>query len=341
LKKLVAERLPARLAREFARATPVSLRLDKSLPFARWREIGQQLCAMERGVQWWIGDWWAFGSQTYGERAQAAASGIFGRSFGGLKNLGSTARAFGRSRRRDLLSFTHHAEVAALEPAQADALLEEAERKGFSTRDLRDRVDAIKRGDHLARIEAISLGNGPLPTGRRFPVIYADPPWRYDNAPAGDPRLAVENHYPTKTLDEICALQVATIAANDAILFLWTTAPMLPVALQVITAWGFEYKTCMIWVKDKVGLGYHVRGQHELLLIAKRGDMPTPLSGTQPPSVVVFAERGEHSVKPERFYEIIEGLYPGVGKIELYARSPREGWAAWGNQVSRLRAAES
>jgi N6-adenosine-specific RNA methylase IME4 len=340
--------LPARLARELVKASPLALRLRKDLPFGLWKEIGQQICAIERGVQWRLGDWWGFGNAAYGERAKAAAAnGIFGHSFQSLMIYGSVCRAFPETFRRLKVPFAHHLEVAALrrkDEAQADALLDEAEGRGLRVLDLRARVDAVRHHDRLAENEKNSLGNGPLLTGRRFPVIYADPPWRYENA---DPRLAAENHYSTMSLDEICALQldeglpVKAVAHRNAILYLWVTNQMLPDGFKVIDAWGFEYWTNMVWVKDRPGMGHYTRGQHELLLIAKRGNIPAPLNGTQPSSViesVIEAPRRKHSEKPKIVYELIDGLYPGVGKIELFARraAPRAGWVFWGNQANRL-----
>jgi N6-adenosine-specific RNA methylase IME4 len=175
--------------------------------------------------------------------------------------------------------------------------------------------------------------SGPLPSDRRYSVIYADPPWHFEvyNEDSGAERAA-GNHYPTLPLEEICALQVRELAAVDAVLFLWTTLPHLEEAFRVIAAWGFQYKTNLAWVKDKIGRGYFVRNQHELLVVATRGDIPAPLPANRPPSVI-NAPRREHSRKPDEAYELIERIYSELPKIELFARSAREGWAAWGNQV--------
>ena len=100
----------------------VSLDLPATLSFEDWSRTGEMLGVMECGVAWWIGDWWAFGQHAYGDRARAAAKGIFGRSFGTLRNLGSVARRFDTSRRRDVLPWKHHAEVAGLVPEKADEL---------------------------------------------------------------------------------------------------------------------------------------------------------------------------------------------------------------------------
>ena len=142
---------------------------------------------------------------------------------------------------------------------------------------------------------------------------------------------AIEAHYPTMPLEDICALPVQEIACDDAVLYLWATAPKLVEAMSVIEAWGFEYRTNMVWDKEIIGMGYWARSQHELLLIAKRGEIPPPAAGTQPPSVY-RERRGEHSAKPAYYYEMIEAAYPGLRKIELFCRTPRAGWAVHGNQ---------
>ena len=109
----------------------------------------------------------------------------------------------------------------------------------------------------------------------KFSVLYADPPWRYEHPPMGGSR-AIEKQYPTLTLEEICALPIGEKANQDSVLFLWATSPKLPGRVQVIQRWGFNYRTSTVWVKDRIGTGYYVRGKHELLLIAKRGKAPLP-----------------------------------------------------------------
>jgi len=191
-----------------------------------------------------------------------------------------------------------------------------------------------RRVERIARMVEISNANAPLPQDRKYPIILADPPWRFevyeretglDNAP--------EAHYPTMELAEICSLPIGKLATPDAVLFMWTTAPHLQQAFEVLAAWGFVYCTHFAWVKDRPALGYWVRNQHELLLIAKRGDPPTPKGGDRPSSVI-NAPRREHSRKPDEVYELIERMYPELPKIELFARGTRNGWHAWGNEVA-------
>jgi N6-adenosine-specific RNA methylase IME4 len=165
----------------------------------------------------------------------------------------------------------------------------------------------------------------PMPEGI-YNVIYADPPWEYNIMTRGAPN----EHYETMHDQDVYNLKIP--ASENAILFLWATNPKLPEALKVIEAWGFEYKTNMVWVKNGLGIGYYVRGNHELLLIAKRGNIPPPMEANRPPSTIV-ADTTEHSKKPEQVYSIIEQMYP-VGKyLELFARNTRPNWTSWGNEV--------
>lgn len=170
--------------------------------------------------------------------------------------------------------------------------------------------------------------------GGRYPVLLADPPWRYSQVV---PSRAVERHYPTMALDDIKALGARADwpAADDAVLLLWATSPKLGEALEVLAAWGFEYVTCAVWVKDKVGLGYHFRQRHELLLVGRRGQLAAPEPWARPDSVI-DAPRGEHSAKPELVYGLIERMYPDLPKVELFARGDRPGWAAWGHRVQEV-----
>jgi N6-adenosine-specific RNA methylase IME4 len=169
----------------------------------------------------------------------------------------------------------------------------------------------------------------PLPNGK-WQVLLADPPWQYDFSRS--PSRDIENQYPTMPSEAIAALPVSEIAADDCVLFLWVPSPKLPQGLSVMVGWGFDYKTCMVWIKDRIGMGYYARQQHELLLIGARGQLGLPPTDSRPPSVIL-AERTNHSSKPPAVYELIESMYPAATKAELFARMPRPGWMAWGDQV--------
>jgi N6-adenosine-specific RNA methylase IME4/ParB-like chromosome segregation protein Spo0J len=235
---------------------------------------------------------------------------------------------------RGQVSVSAAADIASETPEQQREIVARGEREILeAAKQIRGSRAEAKRNERIARIAAISNANAPLPQERKYPIILADPPWKFEvyDAESGLDHAA-DAHYPTMELADICKLPIAEIATPDAVLFMWTTAPHLPEAFEVLAAWGFGYCTHFAWVKDKVGLGYWIRNQHELLLIAKRGDPPTPKPGDRPPSVI-SAPRREHSRKPDEAYELIERMYSELPKIELFARHARPGWAAWGNQA--------
>lgn len=180
-----------------------------------------------------------------------------------------------------------------------------------------------------------------------FPILYADPPWQqeaWSDETGQDKGLM----YPAMTLDDIKALCAGerSPATRDAVLFLWVTMNRLDDGIEVLRAWGFDYVTGFCWDKEVIGMGRWVRDRHEILLIGKRGDFPSPLEGTQ--SASVYAERkGPHSRKPVWFAAEIERLYPDMRKLELFQRkeSLAEGdprltgrWSFWGFESAEVAA---
>ncbi len=163
--------------------------------------------------------------------------------------------------------------------------------------------------------------------GGLFEIVYADPPWRYDN---GTPGREIENHYPTMSIEEICAITVPS--AKDAILYLWATAPLLVEALEVVKAWGFRYKTQAVWDKVIVGMGFWFRGQHEILIVGARGNVSTPPQSLRISSVI-RCPRGSHSSKPDYVRDKIATWYPSARKLEMFSRLHHAGWTSLGNQV--------
>lgn len=178
---------------------------------------------------------------------------------------------------------------------------------------------------------------------RRFGVIVADPEWRFEpwSRTTGMDRAA-ENHYPTSATEVIAARDVPSISADDCVLGLWTTVPMLRHGFVVMEAWGFDYKTHWAWAKDRIGPGYWNRNKHDIFLFGTRGNVPCPAPGEQWDSLLEAPRRG-HSEKPELFLEMMECYFPNLPKIELNRRGPaRPGWSCWGNEAvqppTRLRA---
>lgn len=230
--------------------------------------------------------------------------------------------------------------LAAIPSKKFDAAVAKMQRVAVATvtgnklvlKEARAERTAEKQQKRAQREVHLAARQTALPE-RRFGVILADPEWRFEprSRETGLDRAA-DNHYPTSELHDIKARDVASIAADDCVLFLWATAPMLPQAVDVMAAWGFEYKTHFVWAKDKIGTGYWNRNQHELLLVGTRGNVPAPAPGKQWSSVIEAA-LGAHSEKPVAAYELIEAYFPNLPKIELNARRQRDGWDAWGNEA--------
>jgi N6-adenosine-specific RNA methylase IME4 len=177
----------------------------------------------------------------------------------------------------------------------------------------------------------------PLPEGS-FSTILADPPWRFMNRTG---KVAPEHHrlgrYDTMTVEQIKALPVATVAAERAHCYLWVPNALLLEGLEVLKAWGFTYKTNLVWHKvrkdggsDGRGVGFYFRNVTELVLFGVRGSMRTLAPGRRQTNLLATRKR-EHSRKPDELYDVIEACSPGPF-LELFARYPREGWASWGDE---------
>jgi N6-adenosine-specific RNA methylase IME4 len=159
----------------------------------------------------------------------------------------------------------------------------------------------------------------------RYRTIMADPPW--DVQQRGN-RGAVQ-HYPLMSTAAICALPVAKLAAPDAHLWLWVTNGTLGAGQEVMTAWGFSYRSCLTWIKPRLGLGNYLRNQTEHLLLGVRGRAPIQFRAQ---GSWFYAPVQDHSHKPEEQYAIIERCSRGP-YLELFARRPQSGWHVWGNEV--------
>lgn len=180
-----------------------------------------------------------------------------------------------------------------------------------------------------------ALGNALLALPqKKYGVIYADPEWHFEVWSSCGLTRGAENHYLTSPLEVIKSRDVPSISAPDCALLLWATQPMLHYALEVLTAWQFEYKSHFVWAKDRIGTGYWSRNKHEILLLGTKGEIPCPAPGDQWDSLIEAPRRG-HSEKPELFAELIEAYWPHIPKIELNRRGPpRPGWDAWGFEAN-------
>jgi len=301
-----------------------------------WLNYGEILKRVDEAKQWAIGDWLVDGKQHYGDGLYQEAERVLGIDTNYLMRFKRIAQTFEISKRLLNLSFGHHFEVASIKQIteingklkisdkpdtdKIQKFLVLAEKNAWSTRELREAVKQFKRRQE----EEIRLANEP----EKFSVILADPAWEYDFS-RSDSRQ-IDNQYMPTSLEETKRLRIP--AADNSVLFLWATSPKLKEALSLIESWGFDYKTCMVWIKDKIGMGYYARQKHELLLIAGRGNLQLPDEAKRPESVF-FADRTTHSEKPIKVYELIENMYPEYKKLEMFARQQREGWEAWGDEI--------
>lgn len=183
----------------------------------------------------------------------------------------------------------------------------------------------IKREEKRTEIKT----SPPKVVNGQYDVIYCDPPWQYEFAETES--RAIENHYPTMTLDDIKSLDIP--CNPNCVILMWATAPKLEEAISLLNAWGFTYKTCAVWDKEKIGMGYWFRGQHELLLIGTKGKFRAPDPENRASSVYREA-RTQHSKKPGHYYELIERMFPNGKYLELFARNQHsDKWTVWGNQA--------
>ncbi len=185
---------------------------------------------------------------------------------------------------------------------------------------------------------ALAEFNALRPAGG-FDLIMADPPWSYEMRSDKGYARAPQAHYDCMSIEEIAGLPIAALAADNCLLWLWAVSPMLPQALTVIAAWGFEDKTGGHWTTTAkngrlaFGTGYILRNAGEPVLIATRGAPKTARNVRS----VVMAPKREHSRKPDEAFAEAERLMPDARRIELFSRQPRAGWSVWGNEVGKFK----
>lgn len=176
---------------------------------------------------------------------------------------------------------------------------------------------------------------------RNYGVILADPPWPLRGGKGGrqgySKTMSADVQYPVMTVKQIKALRVGDISMPDSHLFLWVPSMYVPDGLSVMGEWGFRYVTNVCWVKTggRIGLGQYFRTAHELCLFGVKGHVPYARVDGKRPTIpsVFYADRGRHSAKPATIHWVAEQLSPAP-RIELFARSRRKGWDAWGNQLT-------
>lgn len=303
--------------------SPLGLIANKTITEEQLESAGQLIGSVHKRCMWAIGDYYRIKRErgwVHGEDYDDADA-KFGLKYNNAARSKRVSEAVEISRRRLNLSWNHHHEVAPFEPKVQDEYLDLAEKNEWSVAELRKRIKADA--------PPVEVKDEP----GKYRVIYADPPWQY-----GDERGTVAAggavaQYPLMSIEQLCNMNVCELAAKNAVLFMWVTVPLLAESMEVIDAWGFEYKTHIVWDKQRPFYGNYSHVQHEILCICTRGSC-VPAKDCQLPRSVLAIKKGKHSEKPHEFYELIEGLYPKGKRIELFARNERDGWESWGNEIN-------
>lgn len=192
----------------------------------------------------------------------------------------------------------------------------------------------------MKMVELSPFAKSLLNSGKEFGTILADPPWQFQNRTG---KMAPEHkrllRYETMSLADILALPVAQVTAETAHLYLWVPNALLPEGLDVLRAWGFQYKSNIVWHKvrkdggpDGRGVGFYFRNTTELCLFGVRGKNARTLAAGRSQVNILRTMKREHSRKPDEMYDLIESCSSGP-YLELFARGTRPGWTGWGNQA--------
>lgn len=185
-------------------------------------------------------------------------------------------------------------------------------------------------------------------SNKKYEIIYADPPWDYSYIGKNfdrqftkvkngfRPVVSAKDNYDTMTNEDIKNLPVKNITADNSLLYIWITNPHLDIGMEVIKAWGFEYKTvAFVWYKQEVNPGFYTMSECELCFVAKKGNIPKP-RGARNIRQLISEKRTVHSRKPSEAARRIELMFPEQSKIELFSRENRPGWDSWGDEIGKL-----
>jgi N6-adenosine-specific RNA methylase IME4 len=327
-----------KIDRELLRRLPRALRIEVEENLQRKDFPPSELAAVWRAIE---AHERTAAKARQGERTDRHA-GNLSRRFGRARDkIGAVAGVSGRT----LQKIVAVVAAAEAEPERFDKLVEYMDQTGSVDRAFKQLQTARHQDEHAERAEqgcTVADLTALAESGKRFGVIYADPPWPWGTwGPRGKVRSSPDHHYTESPIAEIAALPVAALAADNCVLFLWCTWPYVAIGTHVgvIEAWGFRPCTLAFdWVKQTPsgdglhwGMGYYTRSNSEPCLIAVKGS-PTRLATDV--HQIVMAPVGEHSEKPEEVRARIERLFVGP-YLELYGRRPVPGWTVWGNEIAR------
>lgn len=263
-----------------------------------------------------------------------AVAGVSGRTVGKVAAIAKSAPDVHAAMRSGHIELEQAVVIAKLPESERAPLMAQV-RAAPTIEARRQSAKHVTRGAkerHKAIVVESIASRPPPPATGPFGVIVIDPPWSYEKRKK-DVTHRARLDYPDMTAAEIAALPVPTLAEPDAIVWLWTTnAHILTEASGILAAWGFTPKTILTWVKDRMGTGDWLRGKTEHCILAVRGRPVVNLSNQ---TTELRGPLREHSRKPDEFYALVNELCPG-SKLEMFAREPRDGWAAWGAETGRF-----
>ncbi len=221
-------------------------------------------------------------------------------------------------------------EAARQEPSRFTALLDQMDNTGKVDRAYKELQRERIREQNRVLVEA-TAPIVQVATGQRYSAIIIDPPWDWGDEGDSDQYGRARPTYATMSIDEVAALPVGELAADNAHLYLWITNRSLPKGFALLERWGFRYVTMLTWVKPSFGMGNYFRGSTEHVLFGVRGSLGLLRSNV---GTHFVADRpGPHSAKPDAFYSIVESCSPGPW-LEMFARKQRAGWVAWGAEAA-------
>lgn len=303
--------------------------------FPEHERVGEFIRGAYQASGWWLADWLGYAETRADWRERKAAvldAGVIAEKT--VRNTEYIGKAIPMSRRRDDVDFSTHAEVAALEPDEQTAWLEQAAELGWSRVELRAAIRASKR---------MSVLKGQATLEGMYRLIYADPPFQYhQNSETVDGSLGkAEASFEGMTIEDLCNLPVKAHAAPRSTLAMYVPAPLVYPApnhlgpLDVAHAWGFTYKSQYVWDKVLGMPGSYSHVVHENLFIFTRGgDLPdNPIELPKSVQTVRLAHDREHSEKPEHLRKLLEKHWTIGPYLELFGRKPAEGWDVFGNDA--------
>jgi N6-adenosine-specific RNA methylase IME4 len=308
------------------------LTVDGAPTFEEWRDAGKFLRYAEGAVHWWIGDWLNYGERAYGEKYAGAVEAT-GFEYVTLGHDKWVAASIEFCRRRQNLSWSHHAEVAALEPDEQDAILSQADGGSWNRAQLRE---AVRRRRNAGPARPTHTPDLPMKTYR---CLVVDPPWDVGRSDrTARPAQATELDYATLGVEEIAAFRapngvsIPDLADPESCqLYLWTPQKYVPAALKIVTGWGFKYHCLLTWVKPTGMTPFSWMFNTEHVVFAYRGEFDVRAKG-QKLSFEAPVPRGTHSAKPAVFFERVLAASDG-SRLSVFEREPREGFEVWGNEL--------